>query len=62
LDWISDVVVVAVIPAKAGIHLERDGSRKWLPAFAGMATGKVTARTADARERVTAQVGGGAER
>jgi hypothetical protein len=30
----------AVIPAKAGIHPDLDEQQEWIPAFAGMTSGK----------------------
>jgi hypothetical protein len=35
-----DNALVAVIPAKAGIHCCLSHARKWIPAFAGMTDAK----------------------
>jgi hypothetical protein len=36
---------IAVIPAKAGIHLALCGKAKWIPAFAGMTAVRKFVRT-----------------
>jgi len=41
MRWVVNLgkIQLAVIPAKAGIHLDRfDSKQKWIPAFAGMTT------------------------
>jgi hypothetical protein len=43
-------VFLAVIPAKAGIHVAPMQKRRWIPAFAGMTAGKFKTL----RERVAA--------